>query len=82
MRSSVYPEPYKSDFGKEQYDHLKKIIDIEIIKSAVLNQFQDEIERENVVFSGHMENLQSEINILRQFIHWNKLDSQNPTVNQ
>jgi predicted KAP-like P-loop ATPase len=82
MRSSAYPEPYKSDFSKDQYDFLKNIVDVEIIKNAVLNHYQKEIEKEDVVFSGHMENLQSEINILRQFVHWNKFDSQNPTGNQ
>jgi predicted KAP-like P-loop ATPase len=77
MRSTAYPEPYKSDFTKDQFNHLKNLIDVELIREMINSEFKNECESDKVIFSGSMENLQTDINILRQFMYWYNLEIQN-----
>src|SRR5690606_37810866 len=67
--SSSNPEPYKVDFKKESYDLLKKYYDVEKLKSILISEYPREIKKEKAIFFN-LDEGQSKINSLRQFIHW------------
>jgi predicted KAP-like P-loop ATPase len=69
MRSSNYPEPYKSNFTREQYNYFKTLFDKEYIYNLINTQYSDKLDEELVKFPD-MENQQTDINILRQFKYW------------
>lgn len=75
MRSSSEPEPYKASFSKQQYEFFKKTFDVDYIHNLILNQYSDELQKEEVKFSDY-EDVQSNINILRQFEHWYKIENE------
>lgn len=72
--SSSNPEPYKVDFKKESYDLLKKYYDVEKLKSILISEYPREIKKEKAIFFN-LDEGQSKINSLRQFIHWYELDT-------
>lgn len=76
--SSTNPEPYKIDFKKESYDLLKKYYDVEKLKSIIISEYSTEIRKEKTIFFD-MDEGQSKLNALRQFLHWSDLDIQPET---
>jgi len=67
--STGHPEPYKTDFPKEQYEYLTSIIDREYLHDLIIQEFGSEITEKEATFSEPRDD-QTEINILRQFIYW------------
>lgn len=74
MISSAHPGPFKASFSKKQYDYFKTMFDVNHIHSLIISQFSEELPKEEVKFSD-FENVQSNINILRQFEHWYKKET-------
>ncbi|WP_339810055.1 KAP family NTPase [uncultured Imperialibacter sp.] len=74
-RSSNHPEPYKSTFTKEQYEYLISLLDKEYIYERLESSFGGEIAKEKVRFDDRYEHNQTDINILRQFVHWYSKDN-------
>lgn len=71
--SSNEPEPYYSDLSKEQYDYFCSIFNRELISKTIQNEFTDVLKLEEVEFSDR-ENTQTDINMLRQFLHWYNME--------
>lgn len=71
--SSSRVDPYKNDFKKETFECLKKYYDIEILHKILIENFGDEINKNEVFFCDNDEG-QTKINTLRQFVHWYNLD--------
>lgn len=71
--STNHPEPYKTNFTKEHYEYLTKILDKEYLHKIISDNYLEEIEKEKVQFYD-FENKQTELNILRQFEHWYSKD--------
>lgn len=71
--SSNYPEPYKSDLTKEQYEYFVSLFDKELIYKAIQENFSSIISENEVQFSDR-ENSQTEINMIRQFVHWYEIE--------
>lgn len=69
MTSSNYPEPYKSNFTKDQFNYLKSLFDKDYIHKLIIEQYSEELSKDKVKFPD-FENTQTNINILRQFEHW------------
>lgn len=72
-QSTNHPEPYKSNFTKEHYEHLITLLDRNTIHTKIREVFAEELDKEKVEFFD-FENRQSKINILRQFEHWYSKD--------
>lgn len=71
MRSSAYPEPYKSDFSKKQYDYFTSIFDRDLVYKSIMKKYSDEvIGNKEIKWEGHDGHYQTELNIVRQFLHW------------
>lgn len=73
IHSSSNPNPYKTDFKKESFDIIKNYFDVELFYNSLVLQYKNEIEKEEVKFYDIDEG-QTEINALRQFTHWYKLE--------
>jgi len=71
--SSSRIDPYKNDFGKDAFEYLKKYYDIKILHKVLIENFGNEIDKEKALFYGNDEG-QTNINALRQFVHWYNLD--------
>lgn len=69
VRSTSHPAPYKSNFKKEHYDRFKQFFDKDFIFSLIMENYGEEINKESVQFND-FENIQTGINILRQYKHW------------
>jgi hypothetical protein len=67
--SSNYPDPYKGDFRKDEYDFVCKITDIKVLRNSILKLYGEDIIKEEAQFFNR-EPKQTTINILRQFEHW------------
>jgi predicted KAP-like P-loop ATPase/predicted transcriptional regulator len=74
IRSLMKTEPFKSDFDKNSYNFLVSIYDKDKIYKLIKNQYSNELEEETVEFIGRVKNKQTDINILRQYIHWYELE--------
>lgn len=73
IMSSSEPEPYYSDLSKEQYDYFCSIFERELISKTIQNEFADVLKLEEVKFSDR-DNTQTDINMLRQFLHWYNME--------
>jgi predicted KAP-like P-loop ATPase len=71
MRSSNHPEPYKSNFTKQQFEYFNTLFDKDYIHKNIIDCFGPELNADRARFPD-MENNQTDINILRQFNHWYK----------
>ncbi len=69
MSSSAHPEPFKASFSKKQYDYFKTVFDVHFIHELISKQYSVELEKVKAEFSD-FENVQSDMNILRQFEFW------------
>jgi len=79
--SSAVIGPYKSDFTKEQYQYFVTIFDKVYINKMIKKTFtEEEINAEVVKWSGMRENIQNDLNIVRQFRHWLQLDLETTTT--
>ena len=74
-RVSNYPEPFKSDFSKESYNHFITFFDKEQIHNLINEQYKEELSKEDVQFS-EFRNIQTNINIIRQFEYWYNKDKE------
>jgi predicted KAP-like P-loop ATPase len=71
--SSSKNDPYKNDFTNETFQSLKKYYDIGILHKILIENFKEEIDKEEVLFFDNDEG-QTTLNALRQFNHWYNLD--------
>lgn len=69
VKSNGYPEPYKSDFTKEQFDWLKHILDVKYLYDTIIELKNGKLDTSDVKFSDMEPNPNSE-NIVKQFVHW------------
>lgn len=73
--SSAVVGPFKSDFTKEQYQFFVSIFDKNVIDKAISKIYKDSvINAEEVKWTNMRDNIQSDINIVRQFRHWLRSD--------
>jgi predicted KAP-like P-loop ATPase len=71
MHSTAYPKPYKVDFSEEQFNYFSNIFDIDYIDKTISKIYTDEeLNSEEVKWTGRTENFQNDINTIRQFRHW------------
>ncbi|WP_047246139.1 KAP family P-loop NTPase fold protein [Maribacter thermophilus] len=73
VTSTNHPEPYKSNFTKEDYEYLTNILDKDYLHKIISVHYSEEVEKEKVQFFD-FENNQTDLNILRQFEHWYSKD--------
>jgi hypothetical protein len=71
--SSSRIDPYKNDFNKETFQSLKKYYDVKSLYQLSIENFGNEIDKEEVVFLKNDEG-QTKTNALRQFIYWYNLE--------
>lgn len=73
-------KPFKMDLSEERYRFITNVFDKKILLDAINNTYsKDLLNSDDAVWShGYNEN-QTEINIIRQFLHWNELE-ENPTI--
>ena len=69
MTSTGYPEPYKSDFTKEQFDWLKNVLDTKYLYDVIIEINDGKLDISDVKFS-QMEPNPSLENIVKQFVYW------------
>ena len=62
----------KASFSKEYYDALDSLFDADYLYDHIMKGYKSEINAEAAKFD-HFELEQTDINILRQFVHWHKL---------
>lgn len=74
VRSTSHPAPYKSNFKKEHYDRFKQFFNKDLIYQLVMENYGAEINEQTVLFNDY-ENVQTSINILRQYKHWYENDN-------
>jgi hypothetical protein len=71
IKSSTKPEPFKGDLNKDRYDYIISFFDknmlFEKIKEAIPIE---ELEKEKPDWETHINGEFTEINMLRQFVHW------------
>lgn len=67
--SSNHPKSYISNMSKAFYENINTLIDKEYIYKIIIEHFKCDLENEKVSFSNIPET-QTDLNILRQYIHW------------
>jgi predicted KAP-like P-loop ATPase len=72
--SSLYPEPYKTDFKKESYEVLKKYYDVSKLYKLFSRKKYNKIRELEVKFFEDDKGYTLE-NAIRQFLHWYELDN-------
>lgn len=71
--SSLYPEPYKTDFKKDSYEVLKKYYNVNKLYKHFSKQKYNKVRQLKVKFFESDQGYTLE-NAIRQFIHWYELD--------
>lgn len=69
MYSSSHPEPYKSNFTKDQFDFFSSLFDKDYIYRLIMQNYGDIINEQEAKFND-FENVQNGINVMRQFIYY------------
>jgi predicted KAP-like P-loop ATPase len=72
--SSLYPEPYKTDFNKQCYEVLKKYYDVSKLYKLFSRKKYNKIRELEVKFFEDDKGYTLE-NAIRQFLHWYELDN-------
>lgn len=79
--SSAYEHSFKSNFAKDDYSFFISLFDKHYIKKLLNKVFPDKkLNKEKVKWSDRGDNNQSDINIVRQFMHWFKEEEFIPTT--
>lgn len=73
VRSTAYPEPYKGDLIKEQFQWLKHTFDTDYLYSLIIDLSDGTPDASDVKFSHREPNPNTE-DIIKQFIHWYEKD--------
>jgi hypothetical protein len=69
MWSSLFPEPYKTDFTEETFKLFASIFDEEYISKKVLEIYPwEDVYAEPLEWIGRERNTQTDLNIVRQFL--------------
>lgn len=69
--STAYENPFKSNFAKEDYTFFIALFDKNYIKKLLSKVFPDKkLNKEKVKWSDRGDNNQTDINMVRQFMHW------------
>ena len=69
--STAYENPFKSNFAKEDYSFFIALFDKNYIKKLLNKVFSDKkLNKEKVKWSDRGDNNQTDINMVRQFMHW------------
>lgn len=71
--SSHRPEPYKASFRNEEYQFFKSSLNADYIYEKIKEIYGTELDEEPV-FWGDFDIEQTDINLLRQYIHWYEQD--------
>ena len=80
MRSSAYPEPYQSNFSEKQFEYFISVFDKELVKKYILmNYTEEQISNGVIKWEEHDGKYQDNLNIVRQFMHWDKLMKEKST---
>jgi predicted KAP-like P-loop ATPase len=76
VHSSKHPEPYKTNFDEARFKYFISIFDKDLIYNAVKrNHSEEELDSEDVVWHNGWDENPSEINAIRQYLHWYKKTS-------
>jgi len=79
--STAYESPFKSNFAEEDYTFFITLFDKHYIKKLLNKNFQDKkLNKEKVKWSDRGDNNQTDINMVRQFMHWFKEEEFAPTT--
>lgn len=69
--STAYENPFKSNFAKEDYSFFIALFDKDYIKKLLNKVFSEKkLNKEKVKWSDRGDNNQTDINMVRQFMHW------------
>ncbi|MGI8633856.1 MAG: hypothetical protein ACR2KZ_00495 [Segetibacter sp.] len=69
-------ESYQSNLTVRNYENLTSTFNIELIKKYILINFKkEELNSSEVKWDNELGPLQSDINVARQFLHWDKKSS-------
>jgi len=75
--SSTILGPYKTDFTQAQYKFFVSIFDKNFIAKTIFKSYKNsEINAEQVKWTEMRAKNETELNIIRQFLHWFKLDAE------
>ncbi|CCH01949.1 Phage T7 exclusion protein [Fibrella aestuarina BUZ 2] len=75
VRSTSRPEPFKGDLSKERYDNIVQFIDRKILFEKIASEYSiDELNKEQPYWDNRYGNVNTEMNMLRQFLHWYDLE--------
>ncbi len=79
--STAYENPFKSNFAKEDYAFFIALFDKNYIKKLLNKVFPDKkLNKEKVKWSDRGDNNQTDINMVRQFMHWFSEEEITPTI--
>jgi predicted KAP-like P-loop ATPase len=71
--SSGHPSPFKTDFEKERYNWFITIFDKNLVAESIRKCYTEEIlSSESVRWLRMWEHDQTDVNIARQFLHWDE----------
>lgn len=69
--SSSNPNPYYTNIDEKQYEYITGMIDPEKIKSEILKNFDlEDPSLEPIIWDSHWGPYQTDLNLVRQFMHW------------
>jgi predicted KAP-like P-loop ATPase len=73
ITSTAQPKPYKGDLNKERYKHMISIYDAQTLYDKIIEAYPlDELEKEEPEWEDFRQNIFTNINLLRQYLHWYK----------
>lgn len=79
--STAYETPFKANFAKDDYNFFIALFDKHYIKKLLNKVFSDKkLNKEKVKWSDRGDNNQTDINMVRQFMHWFKEEEFTPTT--
>jgi len=72
IRSSSQPEPFLVDFGEEDYQKCVRCCDADLLTSKLREEFSEIELNSDAVRWTDREPTQTDLNIVRQFLHWHE----------
>ncbi|MDJ1466960.1 KAP family P-loop NTPase fold protein [Xanthocytophaga flava] len=74
--SSLYPDPFKINFEKNDYLHFRNIFDVDFVYEIIKKEYNIEYPLRDIIWKKDYENGLTENDLINHFVHWYGLDQQ------
>jgi len=82
IRSTAQPKPYKGDLSLEAFQEISNYVGHKTLKNRLLKLYKkDELTKEEPFWDERRNSLNNELNLTRQFLHRERLDSVSSMIN-